>query len=681
MNFNGQNSAVIVVVLVVVFAAFMVSLDFIGRNPDNGGTPGENGTGINLFGTQETPKFSSCSAITASFKEYQEKSQRAYGGLDFFSLGMGLKSMTTQNAIAPMASEGVAGSSSPRYSETNIQVAGVDEADIVKTDGKYIYAISGSKLFIVEAYPAENAEIVSTISLSTNSYAVNEMFINDNSLLVIGQGRGTYAMPMEKGIAVPGIIAQEYYPYPYSFDTTLVQLYDISDRENPKLEREVEFEGRYVSSRKIGSDAYFVMSSYPQYRVLEENVSENEIIPKYRENADENFVPVGGCGDIGYLEPIAAESFVTVASISMSDYSKEITKETAVGSAQNVFASSENLYLAQSSWNYEEPIPLPLIGSIVPQSSGESTKVHKFSLENGNIKYLGSMDAPGHILNQFSMDEFEGYFRIATTRGNVSRQGGGTSNNIYLFDKNLKRVGVLEDLAPGEKIYSARFMGNKAYLVTFKKVDPLFVIDLSEPSNPKVLGKLKIPGYSDYLHPIDETHILGLGKDTIEAEEGDFAWYQGIKLAVFDVSDVEHPKEMFKEVIGVRGTDSYALRDHKAFLFDKEKELLVLPILLAEDTGSSESPRYSGMPSYGDYTFQGAYVYHLSLEDGFELQGRISHIDDEQVYKKSGYYFGGDEYSVKRSLFIGETLYTFSDAMLKANDLSDLSEIKEVLLK
>jgi len=239
----------------------------------------------------------------------------------------------------------------------------------------------------------------------------------------------------------------------------------------------------------------------------------------------------------------------------------------------------------------------------------------------------------------------------------------------------MKQIGSLEDLAPGERIYSARFMGEKAYLVTFRKIDPLFVIDMSNPESPKVLGKLKIPGYSDYLHPIDETHLIGVGKETVESKEGDFAWYQGMKIAVFDVGDVSNPIEMHKIIIGDRGTDSYALQDHKAFLFDKEKGLLVLPITLAEISESEKEYSTDMWPAYGEPVFQGAFVYRLTLENGFEEMGRITHISAEEELKR-GYYYG-DKYSVKRSLYIGDVLYTYSEKMLKANALSDLAELRE----
>jgi inhibitor of cysteine peptidase len=311
--------------------------------------------------------------------------------------------------------------------------------------------------------------------------------------------------------------------------------------------------------------------------------------------------------------------------------------------------------------------------------AAENTTILKYDLKDGRITSAGTGSVRGHILNQFSMDEHDDYFRIATTVGEVWNTVRPAKNNIYVLDNSLHTVGALEDLAPGEKIYSSRFMGDRCYLVTFKKVDPLFVIDLSVPQSPKVLGKLKIPGYSDYLHPYDETHVIGIGKDAVDASEGevsnrglDFAWYQGVKMAIFDVSDVEHPKEMYKELIGDRGTESPVLSDHRAFLFDREKGLLVLPITLAEVKGPRTSPYQQG-----DYVFQGAYVYKVDLSSGFMLWGKVTQYDSNEVFEKSGYYFYGDR-SITRSLYIGNVLYTLSSTRLQANDLDTLTKIKAI---
>ncbi len=319
--------------------------------------------------------------------------------------------------------------------------------------------------------------------------------------------------------------------------------------------------------------------------------------------------------------------------------------------------------------------------SLIPVLEKEWTIVHRIAIKNGLVRHEASGEFPGRLLNQFSMDEYKEFFRAATTTGHVSRRGSETSaNHIYIMNRDLKIVGAVEDLAPGERIYSARFMGERAYLVTFQKVDPLFVIDLSNPEAPLVLGKLKIPGYSDYLHPYDENHVIGIGKDTIEAEEGNFAWYQGVKLALFDVSDVENPKERSKVIIGDRGTESEALHDHKALLFSREKNLLVIPILLAEIDGE----RYVGEPranAYGEYVWQGAYVFRLDLEKGFRLKGRITHYEDSVSFLKSGRFYYGSDRSIRRSLYIDDVLYTISESLIKMNGLEELEEVNSLQIK
>jgi len=622
---------------------------------------------------KDIPRFATCGAITASFQE--AKAKNAGYALD----------MVTVPMIANGTREGAGNGAAPsEYSQTNVQVEGVDEADIVKTDGQYIYTLSKGKLVIAKAFPAEEAEIVSTTDLG--EFYAEEMFFSGDKLLLFGHTYYNFKREEAKETVEKAekAIAPEIMPPPYySKNLAVMQLWNVSNRENPVKEKTVEIEGRYVSSRLIGGHAYFVISSYPMYGILEGN--SEEVVPVYRETAgkeEKNFEPIARCGEIGYLAPINAQGFVTVGSISMD--SGEVEKETVVASGYNVYASSENLYLAETQY---EPIAVPagepivkgLVETVVPPT--EKTIVHKFSLQKGKVKYMGSGKVNGRILNQFSMDEYKGHFRIATTTRQVWNSAQKSTNNIYVLNNDLKVVGSLEGLAPGEKIYSARFVGEKGYLVTFKKTDPLFVIGLSNPTNPKVLGKLKIPGYSDYLHPIDETHLIGVGKETVEADESewgkDFAWYQGIKIAVFDVSDVENPKEMFKVEIGDRGTDSYALHDHKAFLFDKEKELLVLPILLAKIKDKENAEKWS----YGEYIFQGAYVYSLNLTDGFELKGTITHLDEaNEDLIKSGYFFNSN-YSVKRALFIDDVLYTISDKKIALNELTDLTSIKELVIQ
>jgi inhibitor of cysteine peptidase len=534
----------------------------------------------------------------------------------------------------------------PDYSGTNIQVEGVDEADMVKTDGEFIYLASGKRVVIVKAFPPGEAAVVATIDLDR---AASDLFINGDKLVVISSA-GTvffYWGPI-------GILPPEEYEL-----TTHIWVYDVSDRSSPILDRTVSVDGYYTSSRMIGDFVYAITG---QQAIL--NITE-PILPTIRSG---NYTCEVEATDIWYANNTDSYyGYTNIVGIDVQDPESEITHETyLMGSSCTLYVSMDNIYLTAPGWVQDEV------------SGWETTKIFKINVDEESITYVAEGVVPGRVLNQFSMDEHDGYFRIATTSGQVSRSGSGTSNNVYVLNASLGVAGSLEGLAPGEDIYSARFMGRRCYLVTFKKVDPLFVIDLADPEDPMVLGKLKIPGYSDYLHPYDENTLIGVGKETEEAEEGDFAWYQGVKISLFDVSDVSDPKELAKFEIGDRGTDSPALYNHKAFLFSRAKNLLVIPVLEARiDDGD-----YSGdVPpnAYGEYVYQGAYVFHVSREQGIDLRGRVTHIDDPQDFLKSGYWFES-ELSVERSLYIDDVLYTISGRMIKMNDLSDLSEVGRVEL-
>jgi uncharacterized secreted protein with C-terminal beta-propeller domain len=629
----------------------------------------------------------------AYFKDYNElvnyfQKAQVSGYGSYYGRGLPIEDLAVPMLAAGAADKSTESTtqSATDYSKTNIQVEGVDEADIVKSDGKYIYAIAQGQLFIVDAYPASEMKIVSKVDL--NGLYPNEIFISGNKLLVFsndGYYGGIYYSGNGQRVARASFKSISM-PY-YSRSSTFVELFDITDKAAPVLEKDISFEGSYLTSRLIGDNAYFVINSYPNYYAYEGNEKDgNSIIPMYSVDGIKDFVAQPS--EIGIMPRVMPNSFVTLASINMQ--TKELEKTTVAGSAQNVFASQENIYFAENYWEYSDyngPIPLE-IGMIAQSvyfpnwNSMQKMAINKFSLDNGKISFVGQGIVPGYILNQFSMDEYNGNFRIATTVGggwNSVGEGSESKNNVYVLDKDMNLIGSLEGLAPGEIIYSVRFMGEKGYVVTFKTVDPLFVLDLSNPQNPNVLGKLKIPGYSDYMQPIDETHILGIGKDVNELEDAEkvhsagavyYTAIKGVKMAIFDVSDVSNPKEMYKVVIGDRGTDSEALNDHKALLFDKEKELLVLPITLVENkTGATD---YYGQ----EQTFQGAYVYNVSLENGFTERGRITHVSSEEELKR-GYYYGSDSV-IRRSLFMDNYLYTLSSKMLKTNDLESLSDIKEV---
>ena len=529
------------------------------------------------------------------------------------------------------------------HSTTNIQVGGVDEADIVKTDGVYIYFASGNKTIIVRAYPPEQAQVVSEIELEGTVIGI---FINGDRLIVFEEETPYY--PPYYDVRWEGV--DKMY-VPYRSPKTYVKVYDVLDRANPRLQREISANGQYISSRMIGDYAYVVVNE-PVYEQDDElNLPEISVGDEEKEIPAED-IYYSDVSDYYYM-------YTTIIAVNTQNDDQEPTYETILlGASSNLYVSTDSIYLTFPVW-----------GGDVGDS--QKTSIHRIHVEGSLMNYTASGEVPGMVLNQFSMDEYDGYFRVATTTYEPT-----TQNNVYVLNMALNITGSLTNLAQGETIYSARFMGKRGYLVTFKQVDPLFVIDLEDPYDPEVLGYLKVTGYSDYLHPYDETHIIGIGKET--TEQGEFAWYQGVKMSLFDVSDVSNPQEISKLEIGDRGTDSPVLWDHKAFLFDKSRNLMVIPVLEAE-VDVTEYPE--GVPSwaYGEPVWQGAYVFHVSLDAGIEEKGKITHVENIADPEQEYYYYYSP-FAVERSLYIDDVLYTISQAKIKMNSLDNLGYINEVEL-
>ncbi|WGM89192.1 MAG: beta-propeller domain-containing protein [Candidatus Bathyarchaeum tardum] len=599
---------------------------------------------------------------TSNYGEYWLRSGSKTLGLESFS----------SDATAPEPAVPVEPTAAD-YSETNVQVEGVDEADIVKTDGEYIYVVSDTNLTIVKAFPAEEARVVSKIVLEG---MISGIFINGDKVAVFETNYGVYPLyEIDLGYKAPVEIApseepdqpdgNDLEPVPlipivYEPPTTTVKVYDVSNKENPVLTRDFSVDGNYFSSRMIGDYVYMVAT---QYTYLYET---DVFLPRVHSN---NQTETIDATEIYYYNNSdTSYTFTTVAAVNIQNDAQEPTHQTVLlGGTSGIYVSTTNIYMTFPDYNWNEDEEM-------------KTKIYRAKINQESITFEAEGEVPGYVLNQFSMDEYNGYFRVATTVNNNNWRtfttGLTSTNNVYVLDLNLNLVGSLEDLAPGEQIYSARFMGNKAYIVTFQNVDPLFVIDLTNPAAPTVLGELKVTGYSGYLHPYDETHIIGIGKETEYDSEKDFAWYQGVKISLFDVSDVSNPIEVAKYEIGDRGTDSPILNDHKALLFDKEKNLLVIPVLVAE----LDENDYDGeVPDWarGEYVWQGAYVLNISTA-GVNLRGQITHMDNNTDLLKSGYYYYYNGYTIQRSLYIEDVLYTVSGMKIKMNSLDTLTEINSV---
>ncbi|MFZ3129796.1 MAG: beta-propeller domain-containing protein [Desulfosporosinus sp.] len=569
------------------------------------------------------------------------------------------------------------------YSETNLQVEGVDEADIIKTDGEYIYQVISAgadgqlEVVISKVYPASELKIVTKMQYPGQKFTPRELYVDKKHLVVIGD---SYDYQVEtKSDLQPDSVSSLV---PYYQPMTHVFVYDLSDMTSLVKVRELKLDGNYVSSRKIDSDLYLVTNKYiDYYRILHQNeVPANPIF------SDSNFTDGYAAipfQDIRCFPGSVEPNYLLVAGLDLEAPSERMQVRAYLGSGDNIMASVANLYVAVTHYEWpKEPVTDGNAATFVYPPVGPNTLVYKFSLNNGKTAYLGKAEIPGTLLNQFSMDEYDGYLRLATTSGFNWSTRQASENNAYVLNPDMSICGKLEKIAPGEQIYAVRFMGKRGYMVTYQTVDPLFVLDLQDPSAPKVLGELKIPGYSNYLHPYDETHLLGIGKDSMETkiyngytgETSTVAYYLGMKLSLFDVSDVNNPIELFKTNIGDRGTDSEVLYNHKALLFSREKNLLAFPINVCEV--KDQGVEYYGVPPYGELTFQGTYVYNLDLTTGFTLKGEVSHLGSGvfprpvKPYDNFAYAFT----PIQRILYIGSNLYTVSESMIKVNDLESMKE-------
>lgn len=612
-------------------------------------------------------------------------------------------------AATPAMKTGASETGAVDYSTTNIQVEGVDEADFVKNDGKYIYVLAENKLVIVDAFPAAEAKTLSTTIIEGRPV---DLFVNDDRLIVFTQDDAQVMVFPE----------YEYRPMPRYTPRTNAFIYDISVRKKPVQLSNFSINGNYFQSRMIGDYVYFIVKDDVYY------YNEFVDVPAIKRGQVKVMSP-----DVYYFDnPEQNYVFHTIASVNIKS-DKINAKSFMMGYSDNLYVSENNIYITyrknlpvryyeaqQQERFYKVVVPqLPedardkiyaikdsdldsyekwdKISSIMEDTYNRMTEkekqdysnnvekaveeyetklaqerditvIQKININKGDIEYKTKGEIPGSLLNQFSMDESGDHFRVATTSQIWTGRGSKQYNNVYVMDKDLGITGKLEEIAPDERIYSTRFIGNRLYMVTFKRIDPLFVIDLSDPKNPKILGELKIPGFSDYLHPYDENHIIGVGKETADNQWGGTS-IKGVKLSLFDVSDVNNPKQLDKYEIGISGTDSEALRDHKAFLFDRKKNLLVIPIREV-----TEKPGYDNRGYYMQRVWQGAYVFGLTLQDGFKLKGKISHLDD---YEEDMYYWNSPG-AVRRSMYMDDVLYTISAQKIKMNDLDNLTAINNI---
>jgi len=549
----------------------------------------------------------------------------------------------------------------PNHSETNVQVAGVDELDMVKTDGTYLYTVTNNTVAIVLAYPSTDARLLARVTVNDS---IQGIFIEGNKLAIVTQRFSyyPYILGVSQGIVQPqplmGGVAISRPIYWGNPQTSSLWIFDVSNHSSPTLTISLTVNGTLAGARLIGNYAYLVATQPVNCNgpiILPENIVNSKVM---------QVAPL----DV-YHSDIAdyGHSFTSVVGIDISQSNPTpSSKVFLLGTSSTIYVSLNQIYLTQPVWNIYE-----------------QTAVHRISIDGASINYEATGTVTGHVLNQFSMDEYNGYFRVATNDYGYARPLAVASGsqpttyvqpvqhtNLYVLDSSLHIVGSLEGLSPGESFYAARFMGDRAYLVTYQRMDPLFVIGLQNPLNPRVLGQLVISGVSDYLQPYDEYHLMGFGKSSTNVTWENAALFQGLKLSLFDVTDPTKPIDTSNFLAGDRGSDSPALTDHTSVLFEKSLNLLVIPVEIAQIKQNTAYPW-----AYGTPVWQGVYVFSVTLQNGIVFRGGITHLPSGELPN-----WNNSSLFVKRALYIGNVLYTVSDNKVMMNNLTDLSGLGSVSL-
>lgn len=518
------------------------------------------------------------------------------------------------------------------YSGTNNQEEGVDEPDIVKTDGNRILTMTNGNFTYVDANDG-NPEKRGTLHIG---YDVQDMLVVNDRVLVFGTTWGeeiyyegeVFAEDDSEADFADDVIRPPIEPEWYGPRARMVEI-DISNADNPKVSGELLVEGHYLSARLVDGKAQVVVQSepnqlefvYPQNRNGEDRakrfnaeiVQETEIsdwLPEFTLSAggSEQSGTLTDCDRVHAPADFAGFGALSVVTVDMTEGLAVPNTTSVLAGGQNVYASTETIWMATNQWIDWVSFDDDEIRREWEESV--STQLHGFDITGDSAEYLASGSVRGHLLNQFSMSEHENVLRVATTDGPAWWSTEDSESYVTTFevdDKELRQLGQVGDMGKGERIFAVRFVGNTAYVVTFRQTDPFYTVDLSDPANPTVLGELKISGYSGQLHPIGENMIIGIGQEA--TEEG---FTTGAKLTVFDVSDLANPVDLDTWTLDNAWTD--AEWSHHAFLYWAPENLAVIPIQSWQDR------------------FWGAVAFRIDPDTGTITEaGRLSHEPDKDV--------------------------------------------------
>ncbi len=562
------------------------------------------------------------------------------------------------------------GAGSPTdYTTTNVQEQGVDELDLVETDGEYVYATVDDLFAVVDSWPPQESRLASSVRLEGTAHG----------LFLRGDLAAVFSTYWNSGGFAPQF-----------WGGTRLQIIDVSDRSAPAAVRTIDVEGSLVAARMIDGHLYAVVSTWmpiPEaaWRLLDRDdlglpeldddptdeereaaaaiarailrphvretvvaLALGDLVPEVRDRTqadpEPDPQPLLGCGDLFRPPEISQYSVLSVLHLDLDRPDPVAAPLQATGllaDGWTVYASARNLYVAQSSWWWWRGWGPPDM----------TTAIHKLELAGDSdrpVRYKASGEVDGWLLNQFSLSEHDSHLRSATTEFDwwwgTSEDGEDRGSLVTVLEDDgrgrLVQVGRIEGIAPGERIYACRFMGDRGYLVTFVQVDPLFTVDLSDPTRPAIVGELEVPGFSSYLHPIGEDHLLAVGIDADEQGRP-----IGLAVSVFDVRDFARPKLAHRHLIEDQGgvwSWSEALDDHHAFTY--HRDVLSIPAYISGEGGS----------------FSGLVVLWVDPTLGISELGRVDHAD-----LPPGPW--SDSPWMRRSVYIEDALYSLSTLGVKAN--------------
>jgi inhibitor of cysteine peptidase len=538
------------------------------------------------------------------------------------------------------------------HSTTNVQVEGVDEGDVIKTDGNRIYRIKYNELQVVDLLEGGQMEIIlegsmDTANDDTRHTYFNDLYLTDDELVVIGQRYHHFILAMDGGVMESredaDIVGDWYW---YGVPQTYLMIYDL---ETLALKEEIEITGNLMTTRLIDDNLYVISSHYVY-------MYEDDVDPRpFVRVGDEVMVPE--YNDIKYIPDMMMNAFTMVTKVDLED-EIEVDFDIFLGDSSwgQIYVSTEAIYLATTTYTWDDT-------NETIRSKG--TLLSYTFNEDGSIAYGGVGYYDGYVINQFAMDEYDGTFRMVTTEG----WGDSVKNRLYVFQRTeedgkriLKRIGFLDEGIgkPRETVYSVRFNGTMATVVTYEQIDPLYTIDLSDPTNPVIRAGLEVSGYSTYQHPWGDHYIVGIGYEA----EGNLI--EGLKVALFDVSDPDNPVEVGEPLIIPNDggwTSSEAIWNHKAILVAEELGFLGFAV-----------SRYH-WTSY-EYYFSNDYMIFKidpESETPVTIEAAISHQDlylEDREYFDAWYRYYYD-FSIERAVYVGDYLYAISGEAVTSHDMTD----------